>query len=754
MKLVFLCILFFPFAAYSQNKPGTKLHIKKAVGEIVLDGQLNEPDWVSADAAKDWFLNYPVDTARAPFQTEMKFTFSDKFLYVAVLAYDDESRDMINSLRRDFDYERNDNVGINIGPYNDFLNGFFFTMTPKNVQMDGTISNGGVGMEAFNIYWDNKWYSHVERYPDKWVCELAIPFKSFRYKSDIKEWNISLDRSDKKRNMKSGWIETPIQFNTGTFAYSGQLVWDDPIPPTRTNISLIPYISGGYSKDNESSGDQKSKDLGAGFDAKVGVTPSINLDLTVNPDFSQVEVDQQVINLTRFEFRFPERRQFFLENSDLSDRAGFAESRVFFSRRIGLVADSFGLFRRIPIAYGGRLSGSINKNWRINVLSMRTKENLDIGLPAQNYYVATVLRNFWKQSSFALTFVDKESSGVGKGDSLKFFHQTIFRHHLTDGVIARKRNIYNRVINGDLRLLSADNKWNSTSYLSKSFDAFNDDKNLSGGTDLKYSVRTLNAVVGGFLVGKNYNPEVGYVPGQSVYPGFSSVYSNILYKHYPQNPKIVYMGPTAIVSHVYVPGGTLVDRNYSLGYNVIFASTATLLATVNHVFQKLTAGFNPINPEQYISFEKNETFKWNNVSVKFQSDTRKLVNLLIGSTYGGFYNGTNLNVTGDLNWRYQPYGNISLRFDYNDLRLASGYGSEKLFLIGPRIDWTFSDKLFLTTYIQYNNLIDNINLNARLQWRYKPASDFFVVYTENYIADGLNTRNRALVFKLNYWFNL
>ncbi|MBS1543322.1 MAG: hypothetical protein JST14_06785, partial [Bacteroidetes bacterium] len=109
---------------------------------------------------------------------------------------------------------------------------------------------------------------------------------------------------------------------------------------------------------------------------------------------------------------------------------------------------------------------------------------------------------------------------------------------------------------------------------------------------------------------------------------------------------------------------------------------------------------------------------------------------------------------GQINFRYQPYGNVSLRFDYNDVRLPNGYGQEKLFLIGPRVDLTFTDKLFLTTYVQYNNRIDNVNINARFQWRYQPASDLFIVYTENYLPETMASKNRALVLKLTYWLNL
>jgi len=138
----------------------------------------------------------------------------------------------------------------------------------------------------------------------------------------------------------------------------------------------------------------------------------------------------------------------------------------------------------------------------------------------------------------------------------------------------------------------------------------------------------------------------------------------------------------------------------------------------------------------------------------FQSNVRRLVNTTFQSSYGGFYNVTNFNFTGQLNYRYQPYGNVSMRVDYNDVRLKGEYGTEKLFLVGPRVDLTLTDKIFLTTYLQYNNLLDNVNLNARFQWRYKPASDFFIVYTENYLPSTFGSKNRALVFKFTYWFNL
>ncbi len=750
-----LSVLFFAFNhGQSQNQPGTELHIKKAKGAITLDGKIDESDWQTADVADDWYTNYPVDTLRAPFQTEARFTFDDEFFYASFVCYDDETPDIVNSLRRDFNYERNDNVGFALGPYNDKLNGFFFVITPAGIQMEGTVTTGGSNDDSYSTFWDNKWYSKVVRYPDKWIAEMAIPFKSFRYKSNIREWNISMDRWELKRNRKTSWIHTPIQFTTASFPYGGQLVWDDPIPPAKTNISFIPYITANTSANREVDPVDQNSDFQAGFDAKIAVTPSLNLDLTINPDFSQVEVDDQIINLTRFEFQFPERRQFFLENSDLFDLAGFPGARPFFSRRIGLARDSSGLFQQVPISYGARLSGSLSEKWRISVLNMQTKEQTSIGLPAQNYTVAALQRNFWAQSNITFSFVNKQSFGVEPSDTSKFFSENVFRKIQVGDRTELRPNTYNRVLSVDLETSSKDTKWYLSSFVSKSFDDFNDRENLSGLVFGSYSTRTFSAFSGFSFINEFFNAEAGFVPSIRVYPGQYSFFSNLSYQFYPEKESIIRMGPTFNLEHIYIPGGTNTDRSYSLGYQFEFNNASSLQFNYNHVFQKLTNSFNLLDPNQYTGFLEGEEYSWNSIGINYNSNPRKDFFYRISSSFGGFYNGENFNLSGELTYRYQPYGNIALRFDFNDLQLPENYGQEQLFLIGPRIDLTFTDKIFLTTYVQYNNVLDNINLNARFQWRYQPASDLFIVYTENYLPQDLFSKNRALVFKLTYWLNL
>ncbi len=741
--------------AQTKNKPGLGLAIVKAKGKIILDGKLDEEDWKSAAVAKDFYLNYPVDTALAPFQTEARLTFDEHHLYASFVCYDDKTPDVVQSLKRDFNFDVNDNVTLVLGPFNDGINGFFFSITPRGVQLEGTINSGGADGESFNSTWDNKWYSKVTKYEDKWIAELAIPFKSFRFKGGANEWNVTFMRYDLKRNTTSSWIATPIQFIPASFAYAGKLHWQDNPPPAHTNISLIPYVAGSSFQDKEANPKTNEQTLQAGFDAKVAVTPSLNLDMTVNPDFSQVEVDNQVINLTRFEFQFPERRQFFLENSDMFDRAGFPDARSFFSRRIGLARDSSGNLKKVPILYGARLSGSINKKWRMSAMNMQTKEKLALGLPGQNYTVASLQRNFWKQSNVSFIYVDKESLGVTENDSAKYFNSSLWKEKANGNDTVTVLNKYNRVFGFDSEMRSADNRWYASLYVSRSFDNFNTSHRNTGGGFVQYTKRNYQFFTGYTNVQKNYNAEVGYVPSRGVYPGINNYFLSGSATIYPKNSVIVNMQPGVDLMMSSIPDGTITDKSANFYYNFNFLNTSVIQAYYLRTFQQLTNNFSLIDEDKYTSFLKGEQYTWGVYALNYQSDQRKKFTYFVEGRQGGFYNGTNRNLNGTVKYRVQPYGSFSVRFDLNDLRLPENYGKEKLVLVQPRFDITFTDKIFFTTFIQYNTYKqNNILLNTRLQWRYRPASDFFIVYTENYLPEHLVTKNRALVFKFTYWLNL
>ncbi len=348
-----------------------------------------------------------------------------------------------------------------IDPFDDQTNGFAFGTYSAGAQWDGMMYRGG----SVDLNWDNKWVSAVKNYDNRWILELAVPFKSIRYKKGITRWGINFSRLDLKTTEKSSWAPVPRQFPTASLAYSGILVWDQPPPSVGSNISLIPYTLGGLTKnyENRNPSDYR-KDIG--MDAKIALTSSLNLDLTVNPDFSQVEVDRQVTNLDRFELFFPERRQFFLENGDLFANFGYSSIRPFFSRRIGL---------GVPIRFGARLSGKPDKNWRLGVMDMQTGGVDNTGLPAQNFTVAAVQRRVFSRSNIGLIFINKQSLNYSPG------------HDTTKPVYSS----YNRNIGLEYNLASPNNKISGKAMFLKSFTPGRSGNDVVHAGHLQYAGRKL-----------------------------------------------------------------------------------------------------------------------------------------------------------------------------------------------------------------------------------------------------------------------
>ncbi|MEQ9415699.1 MAG: hypothetical protein RIF39_17810, partial [Cyclobacteriaceae bacterium] len=285
-------------------------------------------------------------------------------------------------------------------------------------------------------------------------------------------------------------------------------------------------------------------------------------------------------------------------------------------------------------------------------------------------------------------------------------------------------------------------------------DAGVTDKNYSFGTFLGYYGRNISIQVGQNGAGENYNAEVGFVPKLGVFSGYYSGFSRVEGRFIPQSNTISPMGPYAEINFTNISGFRNRDKNIKTGYKISFLNTSSFDVSVENYFQRLVRDFNPVDSDVYDGFLEGESYDWNRASVSYSSDQRPSVTYKSGGSVGTFYNGTNNNINGQLSYRFQPYGSFSVQFDYNDINLPGNYGKKQLFLISPKLDITFTDKLFLTAFAQYNDFSENVNLNTRFQWRFKPASDFFVVYTENYLSSNFVNKNRALVLKWTYWFNI
>lgn len=717
--LTVLCCLFSLSVLAQKKNDSYRLAINKTASPIRIDGMLDDPAWSSADVAKDFFMVLPMDTSAARVRTEVRMTYDDQNLYlVASCFHAVPGPYYVESLRRDFVFGKNDNFLLFMDPFDDQTNGFSFGANAAGAQWDGTMYEGG----KVDLSWDNKWESAVKYDDEKWVLELSIPFKSIRYKKGIREWGINFSRLDLKTTEKSSWAPVPRQFPTASLAYSGILVWDVPPPSAGANISIIPYVSAGVNKDYEKNR-PSDYNTDVGGDVKIAVTSSLNLDLTVNPDFSQVEVDRQVTNLDRFELFFPERRQFFLENGDLFANFGYASIRPFFSRRIGLEA---------PIRFGARLSGKPNKNWRLGMMNMQTGKVNESGLPSQNFTVASIQRKVFSRSNIGMIFINKQSV-----DYIRDTGKPAYSN-------------YNRNVGLEYNLASSNNLWTGKAMFLKSFSPNASSKDYVHAAHLQYSSRRVFLWWQHEYVGQNFNAEVGYVPRKNYF----KVNPQAGYTFFPRRGVILSHGPKFFYSGYFNEKLKRTDDEYFLSYLFTFRNQSTLVTWVAHDYVKLLSPFDPTNTQKD-TLPTGSEHRWYAYGSDFISKPQSVFTYGFSSRYGGYYaGGTRLSLTADIGYRLQPYVSLAVNTSFNHINLPSPWNKTIFWLVGPRLDITMTNKLFFTTFFQYNGQVKNMNLNTRFQWRYKPASDLFIVYTDNYLPAPFGVKTRAIVLKLTYWWNV
>lgn len=725
---LFTLILATP-ASFANNKKDREFGVQvyEAVKVISLDGTIEDDEWADADLIDGFIQQMPKEGLPATNRTEVKLKYDENFLYVAAKLYHEVGEGyVVSSLKRDFRFYENDAFAITIGPYDDGNNGFMFAVNPYNVQMEGLIHHG----DRVSDVWDNKWYSSVNRFEDHWEVEMAIPFKTLRYTEGSNYWRVNFIRNDRKNYERSSWVPVPLNQRIQGIAFSGYLNWDKPLKKPGANIAVIPYTAVNGAKDYQRE-QSATSGIAAGFDAKIALTPSMNLDLTFNPDFSTVEVDQQQTNLNRFELFFPERRQFFLENADLFGDYGFRQIRPFFSRRIGIATDSIGRSSNNRILYGARLNGNVGDNLRVGLLNMQTADELAVGYPGQNYTVATAQKKVFSRSNIAGIFVNRQTTGV-----------------IPEG---SRVTTFNRVAGLDYNLLSADNKWTGKFFYHRSFGPDDVQDPQAFASHVSYNTKKLNLQWNQEYVGEDYNAEVGFVPRRSYW----RLEPNAMYRIVAKPESKIFQQTFQVRYDLYKDQdfGQTLDENITFAYRLYFKNTSTIQA---RVFNEYIYLFRPFDPTRTggKQLEAGTDYRYTRAGITYTSDSRKLFNYSSTVYTGEFFNGERLYVNTNLNYRVQPYGNVSLYAEYNKLQFPEPYNSADLWLVGPRMELSFTDKLFLSTFVQYNSQIENININTRFQWRFKPVSDLFVVYTDNYLPENFQIKNRALILKLTYWINV
>ena len=718
------------FAAEPKKNAEYQLHIHRLQAPIVIDGSAHEAAWQSAEVAGDFWMVLPMDVGRAKVRTDVRMAYDDHNLYLSAICFhgDVPGPYVVESLRRDWSFSNNDNFIFFLDTFNDLTNGYTFGVNAAGAQWDGLLYEGG----RANLSWDNKWTSAVRTYEDRYELEIAIPFTSIRYKNGMTEWGVNFSRLDLKTTEKSSWTPIARQFPTASLALTGTLLWDEPPPTHSRNISLIPYALGGISRDREANTPRRVRD-DIGIDGKLAIGPALNLDVTVNPDYSQVDVDQQVTNLDRYELFFPEKRQFFLENGDQFTNFGYATIRPFFSRRIGLDG--------VPIRFGARLSGKLNKDWRLGLMDMQTGALDEAALPAQNFYVFALQRRVFSRSNIGVLLAGKESA------------------EYRNNTAQPRGPAFNRNIGFEFNLASASNQWTGKLLYLKSFSSGDQSSGAVYAGNLQYSSRRwlINGQVEN--VDPHYIAEAGYVPRR----GFHRALATVGYTFLPEGGKVLSHGPILTGTGFLDWAGKLSDYTVSLGYTATLKSQDVFTVAAQSDYVRLLAPFDPTNSARE-KLGVDSIHHWNSWSTSFNSRPQRAWRYSFSSIYGGYYaKGTRTNLNASVGYRFQPFVSISGAASYNDLRLPQPWGHANFWLVGPRFDVTLTNTLYFTTFVQYNEQQRNMNVNTRVQWRYKPASDLFLVWTDNYLPEYLqpgqnipglfSVRNRALVLKCAYWWN-
>jgi len=474
--------------------------------------------------------------------------------------------------------------------------------------------------------------------------------------------------------------------------------------------------------------------FGVGGDAKVPIGNGLNLDLTVNPDFSQVEVDDQVINLTRFEISLPEKRQFFTQNSDLFSNFGEErDARPFFSRRIGVAKDADGNTIENRIIAGARLSGKVNENLRLGFLNMQTDADPENEIASFNNTVLTLQQKVFSRSNISMILINRLTN-----DQYDFLEESETK---------------NRVAGLEYNLASPDNVWTGRAFVHKSDTPGKGDENLSSGFALSRNTRNHRLQMSAVYVGEDFLSQLGFYRRT----GFVKYGPGYTYRNFPKNPKIISYEFSQRIFAVFneAKNNELSDRWWISNYNIRYTNQSNFELRAINRYEYIFDSFDPTRSGKGDDLPGGSDYRFTEVQLTYRSDPRKKFRYELEYNGGSFYNGTKYSFGNEFTFRKQPFINASLRVNYDQIRLPKPYASADLWLVVPKVEMTFNKTLFWTTLVQFSSQSENLGINSRLQWRFAPLSDLYVVYNDNYFTyDRLTPRLRSINLKLTYWINI
>lgn len=717
---------------FSQEKE-IEFLIPSIQSDITIDGVGNEKEWGKSDWQSEFWLWRPNDSLKANKQTRFKVLKNEKNLYIFIELFTDGIKFSTPSLKRDFDTFGAEAITLLFDTFNDGTNAFSFTTNPLGLKKEGLISGGNQNYRTDRNYsWDTKWFVESKIYDNRYTVEIQIPLTSLFYNNSSDFWRFNIYRGNAQNNEYSVWAKTPLNQTIGNLGFMGKMVFETPLKKARNPISIIPYISGLAFKDFESISSASNFSLGG--DAKIPIGNALNLDLTFDPDFSQVEVDDQVVNLTRFAIALPEKRQFFTQNDDLFKDFGSTRDVVpFFSRRIGVAKDLEGNTIENKIIYGARLSGKLNSNLRVGFLNIITDEDVENEIASNLNTVFTLRQKVFDRSNISFFFLDQRA--------------------VKDYTFMNNEERKNSVTGVEYNLASIDSKWSGRAFFHKSFtEGLNGDDQIVG---MRLERNSLRHKAGMEWVhgGDDFRSNLGFFRRT----GFLKLSPEYTFRIYPKNVDITSYSFTQRGFFVYDTANDylMTDRVFITTIRKSFLNFSSLSLDYTNRYIYLISDFNPTRSPEGIFLPSGTDYSYGDLELSYRSDQRKFFNLDSKVSYGTFYNGTKFTIENEIKWRKQPIVNASMILNFNAIKLPEPYTSKKIWLVSPKIDFTFTKTISWTTFIQYNSQGENLGINSRMQWRFAPLSDLFLVYNDNYIStDNFSPRYRSFNLKLTYWINI
>lgn len=703
--------------------------VRVPTGRITVDGTFAEPEWRSAQPATDFVQQQPVEGAPVTkeHRSEVRFLYDDDFLYIGATFFENETdRLVVNELRRDFNARAGDLFVIILDTFLDHLNAYNFQTNPECALRDSQSYDDG---RTINANWDGVWTCRSSQDDGAWYVEEAIPFKQLRFpRKDVQLWGLQLFRLVRHTNEQTIWNPVPRQFNQFKTSYAGVLEGIQGVKPGR-NIRVKPFATGQV----RNTPGRTRADADGGLDVKVGLGTNLVLDGTFRTDFSQVEADTQQINLTRFSLFFPERREFFLENQGSFQigppATGSSNLVPFFSRTIGLSDNG----NPIPIVGGARLTGKEGRN-TIALLNMQTEEETrpdGSRLPAANFTVLRYGREFLSNSLAGVFYLGKERGAASNrlfGADLRYYPT---RETYIDGM----------VMHSETTGVGGGDAWRAGAQ----YD--------SGRTQLALNLTSL---------GETFRDELGFVPRQ----GVDILSTNVMRRIRPKSlarwvreirPQLPYQR--------YERGATNPRTGSRIGVETaLFTPGVTVelfdASTVEYTFiddeELLIQPFRPQGIPAGKSFAPGR-YHFTNQTAGFEVFASRRFAPSASVRVGEFYDGERHGLTTGGRVRVNQNLAATVSWSHDRITLAD-QTSFTTSLASLRVDASFSTRMFLNAFLQYNSVTHQLASNVRFNLIHHPLSDVFLVYNDARFVDlerpsATQVPSRALVLKVTHLFS-